>query len=191
MYDHLFMIILATGEIRREPPPLGLWGLPPDVLLDLSTWLGYEHLAFYPGEVAYPPLQRYQSYGAETWVLDSDRKVVKIEREVIDWTPAEILEWKRTTTRHITHLALRKRFTYAERLEFEMAALDNPAGTQAERQAAAGVRVLEKDMAAARHADLNLPELQDGLRTLEAIGVLTVGRADQIIWGDIEDYEVA
>lgn len=193
MPDYSTYAMVKDGVASRTPLPAELWGIPPEGLLDLE-WLpesyGVRGCQWWPVEDQSTPLGKYQSYGDETLTLDVPRTVVIAHRPVRDWPPEEILAYKASIQRHITHWALRRRLTQAERVAFEFASLDNPSADPADRLAAAELRVMDRDMGAARHIDLNLVEFQAGIHELEARGVIGVGRADQIIWGDIEEHEV-
>lgn len=193
MYDYSNYAMVKDGVASRTPLPSELWGITPDGLFDLE-WLpesyGVRGCQWWPIEDQSAPLATYQSYGDETLTLDPVRKVVLSFRPVRDWTAEEILAYKATITRHITKKALRSRFTRAEKIAFEMAQVDDPTSTHDARLLAAAVRVMEKDLAASDYVDLNSPELQNGLHELETIGVLGAGRADEMIWADIEPHEV-
>lgn len=82
--------------------------------------------------------------------------------------------------RAITYWAFRKRFTHAERVGLELAALDDPAASAQQRQQSAGVRVYLADAAAADWIDLDDADSRDSLAALEALGLLAEGRAAQI-----------
>lgn len=81
----------------------------------------------------------------------------------------------------VTRLAFRNRFTAAEKVALEMASLDNPAGTLAQRQQAAALRVYLADVASVSFVDLSRPDTRAGVQQLEALGLLAVGRALQIL----------
>lgn len=181
MYEHLFRVVLATGEISKTPVPPELYGFPDDQLADLSWAAAYAHWAWFPADNQFPPLGRYQSYTNETWELDLPRKVIIVRRDVVNWTAQEILHWKMTTARRITHSAFRDRFTMAEQIGMETVT----------GQGSAIVRVMEKNLAVAPSADLNSTRLKEIIQQLETDGVIATGRAEEIIWGDIEDYEIA
>lgn len=83
-------------------------------------------------------------------------------------------------TRAITYWAFRKRFTHAERVGLELAALDDPAASAQQRQQSAGVRVYLADAAAADWIDLDDADSRDSLAALEGMGLLADGRAAQI-----------
>jgi hypothetical protein len=194
MIDYSNCVKVKDGVITREPVPEFLTNsqIPIDQIADL-TWIGvpeYEGFGWWPLEFQWPALDKYQSYEDEVLTIDTARTVVVSTRAVRDWTAQEIHDFKANSIRHITKLAFRNRFTQAEKIAFEMAQVDDPTATQDVRLAAAAVRVLEKDLAASAYADMNNPAVQDGLHQLEAIGVLGAGRAEEIIWGDIEPYEV-
>ena len=81
----------------------------------------------------------------------------------------------------ITRLAFRNRFTQAEKVMLEIASLDNPAGTLAQRQQAAALRVHLADVAASTFIDLAAQDTRAGVLALEAGGLLTEGRVLEIL----------
>lgn len=81
----------------------------------------------------------------------------------------------------ITRLAFRNRFTQAEKVALELAALDNPSATMPQRQQAAALRAHLKDLDAATFVDLNRPETVTAVQALEAGGLLASGRAATIL----------
>lgn len=83
--------------------------------------------------------------------------------------------------RAITYWAFRKRFTHAERVGLELAALDDPTASAEMRQQAAGVRVYLADAAAAAWIDLDDADSRDSVYALEVMGLLAQGRATQIL----------
>ena len=85
------------------------------------------------------------------------------------------------TSARITRLAFRNRFTQAEKVALELAALDNPSATMAQRQQAAALRAHLKDLDAATFVDLNRPETVTAVQSLEAGGLLASGRAATIL----------
>ena len=85
------------------------------------------------------------------------------------------------TSARITRLAFRNRFTQAEKVALELAALDNPSATMAQRQQAAALRAHLKDLDVATFVDLNRPETVTAVQTLEAGGLLASGRAATIL----------
>jgi hypothetical protein len=194
MIDYSNCVKVKDGVITRESVPEFLTNsqIPIDQIADL-TWIGvaeYAGWGWWPLELQWPTLGKYQSYEGEVLTIDASRTVVVSTRTVRDWSAQEIHDFKANSIRHITKLAFRNRFTQAEKIAFEMAQVDDPTATQEVRLAAASVRVMEKDLAAGAYADLNAAAVQDGLRQLETIGVLGAGRADDIIWGDIEPHEI-
>ena len=84
----------------------------------------------------------------------------------------------------ITRLAFRNRFTQAEKVALELAALDNPSADRPQRQQAAALRAHLKDLDVATFVDLNRPETVTAVQTLEAGGLLASGRAATIL--DVE-----
>lgn len=196
MIDYSNCVKVKDGVVTREPVPEFLTNsqIPIDQIADL-TWVGlddYIGFGWWPLMYDWPALGRYQSYdGDEVLSIDAARTVVVSSRAVRDWTAQEIHDFKAGTTRHITKPAFRNRFTQAEKIAFEMAQVDDPTATHGARLAAAGVRVMEKDLAAGAYVDLNAKAVQTGLAQLEALGVLGAGRADEITWGDVDADEVA
>ena len=191
---------VENGQIFEEPllDFLVIWLQTNQVTLEMMrdlTWIGqeqYNGMSWLPIEDQSAPLQRYQSYTENyTLMLDAPRFVVVRVREVRDWTAQEILDYKSAIQRHITYAAFRRRFTHAERVALEVAALDTPGADPAVRAAAAEVRVIERDIASAKYVDLNLPEVRANIQLRETLGLIAAGRADEIIWGDLEDSEVA
>ena len=81
----------------------------------------------------------------------------------------------------ITRLAFRSRFTQSEKIALEMAALDDPAAAMPARQQAAALRAYLADVAAATFIDLQRQDTRAGVQMLEAVGLLTEGRALDIL----------
>ncbi len=89
----------------------------------------------------------------------------------------------------ITRLAFRNRFTQAEKVMLELAALDNPAATLAQRQQAAAIRVHLSDVSASTFVDLGRDDTRAGVQALETGGLIGVGRALQILDAPVEAHE--
>lgn len=89
----------------------------------------------------------------------------------------------------ITRLAFRKRFTQQEKVALELAALDDPSATPAQRAQAAAMRAYLKDVDAAQFIDLTDAHVKDGVQTLEAAGLLTPGRALEITTAPVQEDE--
>ena len=81
----------------------------------------------------------------------------------------------------VTRLAFRNRFTQAEKVALELAALDDPTAPMAQRQQAAALRATLSDTAAATFIDLLRAETRAGVQMLEAAGLLAAGRALEIL----------
>lgn len=96
-----------------------------------------------------------------------------------------------TPARAITYWGLRKRFTPAERIVLEWAALDDPGAEHSVRQSAAAVRVYLADAAAARWIDLDDGDTRAGVQALEAMGLLAKGRAIEILDAPLRAVEAA
>lgn len=94
------------------------------------------------------------------------------------------------TNTRITRLAFRNRFTTAEKVALELAALDNPSATMAQRQQSAALRAHLKDLDAASWVDLTRPETVAAMQMLETGGLIGEGRAAAILDVDsITDIE--
>jgi len=94
-----------------------------------------------------------------------------------------------TMSQHLTRLAFRNRFTSAEKVALEIAALDDPAAAMPARQQAAAVRAYLADVAAATYIDLGREDLRSGVMALEAMGLLATGRGLEILDTPIERHE--
>ena len=91
--------------------------------------------------------------------------------------------------RRITKLAFRSRFTKAEKAGIEFAALDDPTAPIAQRQQAAALRADLKDQEQATYIDLDDEDTRTGVLTLEAAGLISVGRAVEILDAPVQDGE--
>ena len=89
----------------------------------------------------------------------------------------------------ITRLAFRNRFTTAEKVALEIAALDNPAAAMPARAQAAALRANQADLAAATFVDLARADTRAGVQMLEAAGLLAEGRALEILDAEITPEE--
>lgn len=91
--------------------------------------------------------------------------------------------------RHITGLAFRNRFTRAEKIALELAALDDPSAPLIQRQQAAALRADLKDQERATYIDLDRADTRAGVQALEAAGLIAAGRALQILDSPVLDLE--
>lgn len=89
----------------------------------------------------------------------------------------------------ITRLAFRNRFTQAEKVMLELAALDDPTAAMTQRQQAAALRVYLADVAASTFVDLARADTRAGVQALEAAGLLAPGRALQILDAPLQAHE--
>lgn len=101
----------------------------------------------------------------------------------------EVIDYAALQDQSMTVLAYRNRFTAAEKIAIEMAALDDPAATMAERQQAAAVRVYVQDLASAKFIDPQDEATRAGALALEALGLLAKGRALEILDAPIQAKE--
>lgn len=91
----------------------------------------------------------------------------------------------------ITLLAFRKRFTAEERALLERKSLDDPAGTELQRNRAAAVRAWFSDLAAAGRADLSDPDVRTPVMQMETLNWIATGRSMQILDAPIQQVERA
>lgn len=89
----------------------------------------------------------------------------------------------------LTRLAFRNRFTQAEKVTLELAALDDPTAPMAQRQQSAAIRVYLADVAASAFVDLARADTRAGVQSLEAAGLLAPGRALQILDAPVQAHE--
>ena len=89
----------------------------------------------------------------------------------------------------VTRLAFRNRFTQAEKVSLELAALDDPTAPMAQRQLSASIRASMADTAVATFIDLGKPDTRAGVQMLEAGRLLAVGRALEILDAPVQPEE--
>lgn len=89
----------------------------------------------------------------------------------------------------ITRMAFRNRFTQAEKVALELAALDDPAATLVQRQQAAAIRVHLANVSASTFIDLGRDDTRAGVQALETGGLIGVGRALEILDAPVEAHE--
>lgn len=89
----------------------------------------------------------------------------------------------------ITRLAFRNRFTQAEKVMLELAALDDATAPMDQRQQSAAIRVYLADVAAFALVDLARTDTRAGVQSLEAGGLLAPGRALQILDAPVQPHE--
>mgnify|MGYP000845411939 CR=1 FL=1 len=99
------------------------------------------------------------------------------QEEIVDTPPPQ----EYSGSWHITKLAFRNRFSQAEKVAIEIAALDNPAATMPQRAQAAALRASQQDVAVATFIDLTRADTRAGVQALEAAGLLAAGRAAVIL----------
>ena len=86
-----------------------------------------------------------------------------------------------STSRKITVLAFRNRFTQAEKVAIDLSSIDDPAATMPARQLAASLRVMASDLTVATFVDLDRSDTRVGVQSLETYGIIGVGRASEIL----------
>lgn len=92
-------------------------------------------------------------------------------------------------SRAISKFFFRQRFTPEERVILEIAQLDDTSATLAARQQAAALRSQMKDLEMAQYIDLDDPRTQAGVQALEAATLIAAGRANEILFAPIQEYE--
>ena len=92
--------------------------------------------------------------------------------------------------RRVSTLAFRRRFTKAERIAIEWAAVDRADQSLAQRQQAAALRATLADQNAAKFIDLDDDGTVTGVQDLEAMGLIEPGRAAQILNSPIQPEEL-
>jgi len=69
-----------------------------------------------------------------------------------------------STSRKITVLAFRNRFTQAEKVAIDLSSIDDPAATMPARQLAASLRVMASDLTVATFVDLDRSDTRAGVQ---------------------------
>lgn len=93
------------------------------------------------------------------------------------------------STRRVSVLAFRKRYSMAERAAIEWAAVDRAELPQTQRQQAAALRATLADIAAASFIDLDDPDTIAGTQMLESMGLIAAGRAAEILSAPVQEVE--
>lgn len=81
----------------------------------------------------------------------------------------------------LTKLEFRNRFTTQEKIQTELASLDDPSAALEERANRAALRVYLADLDAAEFIDLNDPKITDGIAMMVQLGLLSEDRANEIL----------
>lgn len=96
----------------------------------------------------------------------------------------------RPQARHLTVLAFRNRFTRAEKIRIELAAIDEPTAEPVLRERAAMVRIGQADLAAATYVDADREDTRADVQAFEAMDLLDApGRALEILDAPIQVHE--
>lgn len=180
------MVKVKNGIATREPLPPFLHGLAPSSLADLS-WtdpaLGVSDAAWWPEEVTYPEVPDGYKLGDETLTVDADRKVVLVTYDVVPKTQEELEAEQQALGTRITKLAFLSRFTDAEAVALDLASI----GATVE---AASLRRYMAKVNAASFIDLSREDARLGVQALEPMGILSAGRALEILDAPIQPHEV-
>lgn len=89
----------------------------------------------------------------------------------------------------ITPKAFLSRFTTAEYVAIDLSSIDNPQGTQQERELAATLRLFLMKINSAQYVDLADGETIDGINALVQFGLLTSVRAFEILNDEVKEKE--
>lgn len=90
----------------------------------------------------------------------------------------------------ITVLAFRNRFTNQEKVIIDLASIDDPNSVIEQRQMAALLRSFLTDLNVARFVDLKSQQIIDSVNLLENNGIITIGRAEEILNSPILQSEL-
>lgn len=153
---------------------------------DNNGWLSYSEAEDRGTKIA-PPAhdtknlnQPFPFWTGRDWILENYKTPVIVPTQPV----IAPNEW------HMSKGKFRDRFTSAEKINIEMAALDNPAGTMAQRRLAASVRASLADQRDAVYIDLKFAPTRAGVQNMEALGLLgSVGRALAILDTPVTDEE--
>lgn len=133
------------------------------------------------------------TYRNDEWVeaepLEGERFKIVVDKgakgqrivEGVKFTPAE--------ERKITPKAFLSRFTTAEYVAIDLSSIDNPQGSQQERELAATLRLFLMKINAARFIDLSDSETIDGINALIGAGFISSVRANEILTNPITEGE--
>lgn len=91
--------------------------------------------------------------------------------------------------RHISPLALRRRFTLTERSAIEWAAVDRADTSEKQRKDAAMLRACLKDQEQAGFIDLDDADVAAGVRLIEDLQLIAPGRASEILGAPVQPGE--
>lgn len=81
----------------------------------------------------------------------------------------------------ITKRAFRARFTEAEKIAVEIASLDDPVASMQLRGLAATLRARQREISDSPYVDLQFAPTREGTQVLENYGLLSPGRAAEIL----------
>lgn len=126
----------------------------------------------------HPPRSRLEEYQAGKWRVTQDAQA------------EQVVFSQAAPTRFITKLAFRQRFDQNEKIAIELAAIDDPTALLSHRQQAAAIRANMDDQRDAKFIDLDMPATRIGVMALEQAGLLSSGRALQILDAPIQPHEV-
>ncbi len=93
------------------------------------------------------------------------------------------------SSKRITTLAFRNRFTQMEKVATELASIHNAESSAPVQQFAAAIRSILRDIDNATYIDLNRVDTRQGVMLLEQHGIIGAGRSLEILDNPIEEFE--
>ena len=93
------------------------------------------------------------------------------------------------TTKRITGLAFRNRFTTYEKTFIELMSSDDPTAELGARMNAAFIRAMLKDASEAAYVDLLRDDTRSSVQAMEAQNLIAAGRAAIILDSPVQDFE--
>lgn len=105
---------------------------------------------------------------ARAWRITSEQPQAMPAQSTDSPPPLSVLQW-------------RQRFTLQEKAAIDMASLDDPQASTAQRTQAALLRSVLADQAAAQFIDLADPSVIEGVGLLQSMGLLSAERAAAIL----------
>lgn len=106
-----------------------------------------------------------------------------------DFSLAQLLDSGSADDRRLSRNAFSARMLDDERVDLDLASLDNPAAPMPERRQAALLRARLEDWRSASYIGLDDPRTIAGLQTLEFLGILGEGRAEAILTAPVQPGE--
>lgn len=162
--------------------------------VDPVTYYLFDLYGWYAGTIDQKSIRatEVEPKNKSTTLIEGEMRANFTGYEWIDtpYKPAPTPEPEPVKERHISPLAFRNRFTLAEKVGIEMAALDNPSAGLQQRQMAAALRAAQLDVSTAKFIDLNKPDTRERVQGLEVNKIIAAGRALEILDADAQPDEL-